>query len=302
MFLNELNAITDDHMVSDHNATVAQIEANALASQAHASTYCIIDLTNGADGTVVAVNIGSRYFLATAGHVIPASHNFKIVVRDSIDGVYDFAALHVHPEIDVGLLELLPKDVPRFRDTFVPANAMAAQADQQAKYNVTVVGYPKRLIDQVDRVPLSANRTVGVHQCNAFTFHSVALPLSEWPTSGTRTPPVPGIDIFIDFDPEDCMRLMNAKTSGDIPLKIDSSAPHPAGISGGGIWLLRYSTSNSVWQPVADLHAIQFGFNPSGWLRGALIGTWLEVVDMNYADLKSDVEEIRRRSSQSNAT
>lgn len=289
-------------MVSEHDAATAQIEANALASQAHASTYCLIDLKNGADGTVVAVNIGSRYFLATAAHVIPASHDFKIVVRDSIDGVYDFVARHVHPTFDVGLLELLPKDIPRFHDTFVPANALKVQADQQAEYNVTVVGYPGKLIDQIDQRPLSPNETVEVHQCNAFTFHSVALPLSEWPTSGTKTAPVPGIDIFIDFDPEDSMHLLNAKTSGEVPIKIELSAPHPAGISGGGIWLLRSSTSNTVWQPVALLHAIQFGFNSSGWLRGALIDTWLEVVDNNYPDLKSEIQEIRQQSKPTNAT
>ncbi len=284
------------------NTAASQIEANALAGRANASTYCIIDLTNGANGTVVAVNIGSRYFLATARHVIPSSHGFEIVVRDSIGGVYDFAARHVHPELDVGLLELLPKDVSRFRDTFVPANSITAQADQQTEYNVTVVGYPSKLIDQVDRLALSPNETVDVRRCNVFTFHSVALPQSEWPTSGTTRPPIPGIDIFIDFDPEDSMYLTNAKSSGDIPLRIDSSAPHPAGISGGGIWLLRSSTSDTVWHPVAGLHAIQFGFNPTGWLRGLLIGKWLEVVEKNYQDLRSDVERIRRRSNPTNAT
>jgi hypothetical protein len=282
-------------MVSDQNAAGAQIEATALTSKAHASTYCLIDLTTGANGTVVAVNIGSRYFLATAAHVIPASHDFKVVVRDSIDGVYDFAARNVHPELDIGLLELLPKDIPRFHDTFVPANAIMVRSDQGAEYNVTVVGYPHKLIDQVDRRPLSPNETVEVHQCNAFTFHSVALPLSEWPSSGTKTPPVPGIDIFIDFNPEDSVHLIDAKKSGDTPFKIAASAPHPAGVSGGGIWLLQSSTSNTLWQPVAHLHAIQFGFHPSGWLRGALIDTWLEVVDNNYPDLKSEIRQIRQR-------
>lgn len=289
-------------MVNEPDDATSQIEVNALAAKAHASTYCLIDLTDGADGTVVAVNIGSRFFLATAAHVIPGSHDFSVVLRDSIDNVYDFAARHVHPTLDVGLLELLPKDVPRFHDTFVPADCINVQADQDTEYNVTVVGYPGKLIVQVDRRPLTPNETLQVQQCNAFTFLSVALPLSEWPTSGTKTVPVPGVDIFIDFDPEDSLHFMNPKTSGAAPVKVDSPAPHPAGISGGGIWLFRSSASNTVWQPVALLHAIQFGFHPSGWLRGALIDTWLEVVENNYPELKTEIQEIRQRPDSKNAT
>ncbi|NQU25168.1 MAG: hypothetical protein HQ567_28100 [Candidatus Nealsonbacteria bacterium] len=289
-------------MANEPDETVSQIEVNALAAKAHASTYCLIDRTNGADGTVVAINIGARFFLATAAHVIPASHEFSVVLRDSIDNVYDFAARHVHPTLDVGLLELLPKDVPRFRDTFVPADRIGAEADQDTEYNVTVVGYPEKFIDQIDRRPLTQNETLQVHQCNAFTFLSVALPRSEWPTSGTRTDPVLGVDIFISFHPDDSLQFMNAKTTGTVPVTIGSPAPHPSGISGGGIWLFRPSAPNAVWQPVALLHAIQFGFSRSGWLRGALIDTWLEVVENNYSDLKNEIQKIRQRSVSEKAT
>jgi len=284
------------------NDPVSEIEVNALAAKAHASTYCIIDLTEGADGTVVAVNIGSRYFLATAAHVIPPSHNFTIVLRDAIDGIYDFAARHVHPTLDVGLLEILPKDVARFRDTFVRADCIHSHADQDTEYDVTVVGYPGGLIDQVDRRPLAPDETLQVHQCNAFTFLSMALSRAEWPTSGTRTTPAPGVDIFISFEPEDSLHFMHPKTAGAAPVKVDAEAPHPAGISGGGIWLFRSSAANTVWQPVALLHAIQFGYNPTGWLRGALIDSWLDVVDNNYPDLTSEIHAIRQRSNSTDAT
>ena len=282
-------------MANERNTALSEIEANAFVSRTHASTYCLFDRTNGADGTVVAVNIGTRYFLATAAHVIPASHDFEVVLRDSIDNVYEFAARHVHPIHDVGLLELLPKDVPRFRDTFVPENCIDVQANQQNEYDVTVVGYPEKLINQVDRRPIAPNEILEVHRCDAFTFLSVALPLSEWPTSGTRADPVPGIDIFIDFEPEERLHFLSAKTSGTSPVELDSKAPHPSGISGGGIWLFRPSPPNTVWHPLVVLHGIQFGFHPSGWLRGSLIGTWLEVVESNYPDLKSEVQKIRQR-------
>ncbi len=281
-------------MVTQQNQETARIEANAIRTQAHTSTYCLIDLTNGKCGTVVAVSIGSCYFLATAKHVIPASHKFKIVIHDAVDGVYDFAARHVHPTLDIGLLEVAPKDVPRFRDTFVPGNRIAIHVDQQVEYDVFVLGYPHKLIHQVAQLPLASNETLEAHQCNAFTFHSVAMPLSEWPSSGTTTVPVAGIDIFIEFNPEDSMQLLHAMATISPPTKIDSPAPHPAGISGGGIWRLDSIESNGVWQPAARLHGIQFGFNPAGWLRGALIDAWLDVVDNNYPDLKSDIQKIRQ--------
>lgn len=140
--------------------------------------------------------------------------------------------------------------------------------------------------------PVSPTETVRVNECNAFTFHSHALPIAKWPTAGTNTSPVFGIDIFVAFDPEDSMYFGHAETAGSAHTQIDAKAPHPGGISGGGIWRIASSTSNSVWQPVALLHGIQFGFNRSGWLRGTSIKSWLELVDRNYPDLKTAIDEI----------
>ena len=291
-------------MVSEQDAAIIQIELNALVSKAHAATYCLIDLTHSGNGTVVAVNIGSRYFLATAKHVIPKDHDFNIVVRDSgVDGVHDFIAHHVHPTVDVGLLELAQKDVPRFHDTFVPANRIIVQRNQEAEYNVTVIGYPRELIAQGVQLPLSPSATVKVRECQALTFHGSALPLSEWPRSDTEATPVPGTDIFFGFNPEDTMDFLSAKTTGVVPTKVDLQAPQPAGISGGGIWRLRSSETGRVWQPAPILHAIQFGFRRSERrLHGAMIDAWLDVVDDNYPDLRSKIQSIRQRSESTTAT
>jgi len=274
-----------------------QIAANALTSSAHSCTYCLFDATTGANGTAVAVCIGPRYFLATAAHVIPESHEFRLVLRDSVDGICDFSARHVHPTIDVGLLELRSVDVPRLGNTFLPAERLQTHADQQTEYDVTVVGFPHELMRQVGELPLSADETLSLRMLSAFTFHSVALPVSEWPAIGTTRTPALGIDVFIDFDPEDSLSFTTARTAGDVPRQTNGQAPLPAGISGGGVWLLRSTQAGAIWHPAPLLHAIQFGFNPDGWLRAATIDSWLDVVDDNYPDLRPEISKIRGEST-----
>ena len=71
----------------------AQIEANALMCQAHSSTFRIWNETNPAEGgTAVAVNIGSRFFLATARHVIPEGDDVVVVLTGFDESVTQFAA------------------------------------------------------------------------------------------------------------------------------------------------------------------------------------------------------------------
>jgi len=284
-------------MANEESPVEAQIKEKALASQAHGSTYRLVDLTDGSrGGTVVAVNIGNRFFLATAKHVIPESHRFQVVLRNETTGPTDFVAHHVHPTLDVGLLEVAQKDVPVFGDTFVPANRIQPLANQDGNYDVTVIGYPAKLGRLVDRHPISRAEMLERYEWSALTFHSFALPPPEWPPASECLPPVPvpGIDIFVSYyDQEETMHLLHPKTAGIIPPAIHGSPPPPRGISGGGIWLLNSRDLNEVWRPTALLHAIQSGLCKPAWLRGVLIGAWLQIVDDHYPDVRAELQSIR---------
>ena len=275
---------------------VQQIAASAFAHQAHASTYRLVDKTDPSrGGTAVAIKIGARCFLATARHVIPNAHEVALVLRDSVvEELSGFAARHLHQKADVGLLELHDRDMSLLGDTFVTPDRFLLGVDQSQEGPVTVIGFPGDLIRDLDTHQISEEEYVNVFVCSAFTFLTVALPLNEWPKSGTETEPIPGRDIFIDFHPESTMRLLHPAGAGKDPPVVEQERPHPRGISGGGIWVMKKATAKEVWEPRALLCGIQFGYNPKdGWLRGMLLNVWLEIVRDNYPDLRSELQRLQ---------
>src|SRR5262249_5760992 len=116
----------------------------------------------------------------------------------------------------------------------------------------------------------------------------------SWPT--LATPPIVGSDIFLSYFPEDKMSFLAPRESSKSLKSTNLLAPHPEGMSGGGVWREGLTTS-SIWQPNATLHAIQcsccddlrdrMAATPrrEGWLRATLISKWLEIVKENYPDL-----------------
>jgi len=90
------------------------------------------------------------------------------------------------------------------------------------------------------------------------------------------------------------MRFLHPGGAGVTPPIVGRERPHPNGISGGGIWVMRKATDTDVWQPRALLCGIQFGYyKAGGWLRGASLRVWLEIVEKNYPELESHLRSIR---------
>ena len=188
---------------------------------------------------------------------------------------------------DVGVLELRHEDVPRFGGTFVTPDRLIANLDQREENAVAVIGYPAGLM--TDRGPLWAdeNESVRLCQVKAFTFLSRTLPLREWPTSGTLSPPDVGRDLFVHFDPENRLHPLPSAGAGASLPAVDGSPPPPPGMSGCGIWLMRAAEEKTLWQARTLLCGIQSSAFTSGkWLRGVSLGLLLDVVERNYPDLE----------------
>ena len=277
---------------------VNEIAENAIVLQAQSSTFRLIDQTKlNKGGTVVAVNIGSRFFLATARHVIPRTHRFLVVLKETLlEGASEFAARHVHPDVDVGLLELHAKDAHLLGDNFVTPERFLIDVGQE-EVPITVMGYPGDLISSLGTAQITETDSITLRECEAFTFQSATLPVNEWPREGLRTPSVPGQDIFISFHPEDSMRRLHPSGADAPPPPHDKERPNPEGISGGGIWVMRKAIDTTLWLPRAFLCGIQFGVDrDNGWLRGASLNVWLDVVEHNYPDLKPLIDDMRSSS------
>lgn len=62
---------------------INNIQCEALTRQASSRTYRLIDKTDPYyGGTAIAITIGDRYFMATAGHVISKDRQYEIVLRN----------------------------------------------------------------------------------------------------------------------------------------------------------------------------------------------------------------------------
>lgn len=270
-------------------------ERRALAYQAHNSTVRIVNLAaREKGGSGVAVKLGTRYFVATVGHVIRGGEDILIPARSGETTVKDFVARRWDAEADVGLLELSPESAVGIADRFTDPARILTQLPDTAARGVLVVGYPGQYIAGLERDDAPSRTTHRMWLYRAFTYESGILAQEEWPTEGLTTPTLAGRDVFVSFDPEETIRLDTRWNAGERANTIDGGAPPLAGLSGGGIWLAA-ARSSPIWEPSVRLIALQVSYRPKGkWLRGVWIDHWLKLVESGYPDLREDVARLRK--------
>jgi hypothetical protein len=256
---------------------IDKVALEALTQQARGMTYRLIDQTDTSKGgTVIAINIGKRYFLATAAHVLSKNHKYKIVLRNKMVQPLDyFQSLKINTDADVGLLEI-PKKNKHLIDTWVTVSDICTDFDQHKKNDVVIVGYPGQYIS-AHRKQITKQDILEVQICSTLAYLSFTLPPERWPSDGLEHNSVAGRDIFIDFDPDGDM-FISPPDSVDITSEKSLKCPKLSGMSGGGIWLLR-SKEGKIWQPDVKLIGIQYSVYEKGnWIRGSLIKSWLQLV------------------------
>lgn len=264
---------------------INNIQFKALTQQATSRTYRLIDKTDTCSGgTAIAITIGDRYFMATAGHVISKDHKYEIVLRNKNVQMIDcFQSRQFDIDTDVGLLEI-PNEKKRLIDSWVTVSDIYTDIDQHKKNDVVIVGYPGEYITQASKIQIIKNYSLELQICNSLCYSSFTLPMEEWPTEGIENQTIEGRDIFIDFDPDGDM-FTSPPNTVDISPEDSMQCPELAGISGGGIWLLE-SEEGSIWKPFVKLIGIQHRvFKRNQWMRGTLINCWLDLVAKKYPDL-----------------
>ena len=150
----------------------AQVTPEVTAIRAHVGARIVrlVDFTKrDAGGTAVKVQIGKRFFLATASHVIPDSHDIRALIPGAEDGfVTSFQQRLRDDSCDVGLLELAPEDAEFLGGAFVSADEISVGFEHSPS-PVIVAGYPGQLIDSSDQQILS-NAVALVHDFRSLVF------------------------------------------------------------------------------------------------------------------------------------
>ena len=268
----------------------------ASAEQARRFTYCLIEDTDGTKvGTAVAVQLGTRFFLATAGHVIENARNIKALVRDqAAHCVSDFIARHCDNRFDVGLLEISSSHSHCF--DFLSQHRLYETIEEEQTIPAMVVGFPGQFCEPGKQIDLTTRSFLRVVQCKTLTFQTVVLPRSEWPSEGLPDEHgdykqlVDGRDVLIDYAPEHEARPLTPKTAGIDNPPIECLSLDPRGMSGGGIWLDQIAESKEKLEyPDTRLIGLQVGWHRArNLLTGIRIGTWLDLVRDQYPDLMTE--------------
>ncbi len=271
-------------------------EFKAITQQVQRYTYRLIDRTDPtAGGTGIALKIGNRLFVATAGHVISKNHEYSLVLRnDVVHSISSFVARHIDEHADVGLLEVAPDDCEYLLDGCASLVNVHTRPDRHAENSVIVGGYPGEYIVRTARAQITKDSDLEVQLCNSLCYLSVTIPVRQWPTEGTNRKPEEGRDVFVDYDPGNMS--VSLPNTVDIDPAASLQCPRLQGMSGSGIWLLE-SKDDVIWRPNAKLIGIQYSVHqPNKWMRGSLIHTWLRLVAEQYPELSEQICSVDNES------
>lgn len=265
-------------------------ESRALDAQAKRYTVRIADATDlKAGGSAVPIQMGNRYFLATAGHVIRECPELVIVSETPGLGHRDFVASHLDIQKDIGLLELSAASALSLGIDFLPSTSIRAGFKLDETTPLVISGFPGGSAEVVQ------GHTITKIIFTAFVFHVEPL-----------IPPykkelkIEDADtcIFCRFrekiyigsvDPNMCEGAENVR---------EEKFPDVAGISGCGVWRANVDMRSGIWEPSLELLAIEISwFEEKGWIRSRRIDDFLSLVEANYSDLIEVVNSVRRGSN-----
>ena len=209
-------------------------------------------------GSSTLVRVGHRFLLATAGHAVDdaADHEIRIVAS----GRTAAAALpfvrrsrHRRADADLAWIELAAETVARHGLGFVDLAGIGVGGAPEADRCFLVQGYPAEhaLAPSLDG-----------RELRAMGFVTVA--------AAAR----PG-DVAVLYPPP-------AAVAAAPP------APHPYGISGGGIWTCPPGPAAAGWEGATRLVGVVRGWRPRRTtLYGTPIELWLERVAADFPDLRA---------------
>lgn len=219
--------------------------------------------TGGVDlGSAIAVKVGHRHFLATAGHNldgIPSDRDIHIVPAQTSRAEWlPFVARNATRDrgpgaADVGWIELEADTARASGLRFLETDAISRGSRWRSRY--LIHGLPAGLA------------THGLH-ARGRIIHLTSLALMT--RSVTRAPE-------------------NDLAAPDLKLRYESRLPPAHGLSGGGVWEI--PRQGSTGSPrLAGI--VRHWDRRAGTLAGAPIQRWLELVREDFSDLREVVDRL----------
>lgn len=244
----------------DKQLIAAQI-TSAFTHYLDQRTVAVIGMREGVpyeQGSGTCVEVGGRYFIATAAHVVRQYANADIWLivthgRQTTPPPIIGRGLRGGGErdpVDVAWLELgadTARAIPRH---FVPLRQLRGDMGREIAGGAYVYGYPT---SRTEKSP------------NLLSVQAVGfLTTPTWDEKGD-----PATDIFLEYPREN---------RTDVHGRRVSQPDEPVGMSGGSIWTLNVN-AKGVWSPEdARLVGIEHAWREWRWVRGTQIHHWLSML------------------------
>ena len=306
----ERNELRDKLMVSENRQSANLIEQKAVVDGAgdffrkHSVLFMYEKAGQRGTASGTLVRIGSRLFVATAGHTIPKRTQMLEFVganvicveaseekadgRRAWKGGANVEVLNVkrHRKYDVGFIELEASAIEILRHEPVELSSLSVSADQYGR-TAFVYGFPFEL-ERQQRL----SKTEMSLRASALTYHYPLLAPEEWPDvpSDSQSPEV-DVDCFLRYDRNDVMKTIVPIGRDGLPrteFPLDS-LPAVHGMSGGGFWQ-RWTpaTGDQLWLACDyKLFAIQSSWYERGrYIRGIQIRHWLDLIAESCSELR----------------
>jgi hypothetical protein len=233
-------------------------------------------------GAGTCIQLGDRYFVATAGHNLLTADGTEIPKEQLLIVHADSpsrAQTRWEPivrmgrrgggkgePLDLGWLEIPASVALKMGKVFLQRTDLELNWHTLGHGAVTF-GYPTQFID---RQVFAAE---GRLQVSGIAFPGKLLPDEGWPKTADA-----GSDVIIEF--------WNQGWFMHKPDEVFTLAV-PRGLSGGGIWALNFK-GTLVWSPGdIRLAAVQHSAVEGSYLRGNQIGAWLRMIAEDLPELSS---------------
>ena len=217
-------------------------------------------------GSATCVQLGGRFFLATAAHNLVDGSEIRVFAPKAQARFPVIGRSHPprnSTDPDVGWLELSPGIVQEGRLQFLSAAELHTDVPHRP-LPLLVQGYPAAEANVVRKLPLRVE------------LLSMGLG-TDW----LRTEP--NGSLVLEYPPQ---------SPEDTGLEL----PNPSGVSGGGVWLVSPFEPQQIWFAESfSLVGIVTAWSNSGKeLFAAPIKPWLELIASDFPELSTALAEVRQ--------
>jgi len=268
---------------------ISQETSVAFTEELHGHTLAYTILADGEGvGTGTVVSIGEHVLVATTRHTLPAYLKSKgkdgeigLIAKDRIV-TGDRSRWLIRHESDtyhdLGLFEISHDAIHELNLQPIGIDRLHDACNGHPLCKVRVIGYPKEY--RKDHFPQQ-----GMRGFRAFSYGTEILDLEAWNSLYVENL-YSNEHVVLNYDQND-----NIDWLGDHV--VESPAPHPGGMSGGGIW--------QAVSPLDDKHiwtvdrlrliAVQCGWYAKySVLKGTQVIYWLKLVTETYRHLRDELE------------